>query len=121
MTLGTILKYQEVLKKVTEIKLNGKKAYQRMKELEPIKKELEVFDTLKNEFIEKNGVKDSEGIQIKQGTKEFNDYMKYVNEIAENEVEACKPFLVLDDLDDELLTDLEMSGMIELGFLEIKD
>jgi len=31
---------------------------------------------------------------------------------------SARVFLVLDYLDNELLTDIEMSGMIELGFLE---
>ena len=119
MTVGTILQYQKVLDKVMAIKLNGQKSYKRMKALEPVKKELKIFEELKNNFIKKNGTKEKDGMQIKQGTKAMEDYIKYMNEIAENEVEKGKPFLVLEDLDNELLTDLEMTGIVELGFIEI--
>lgn len=90
--LGNIIESLDVLRKLMNSNLTIKLSYLMVKNIDEIEKEIQIYDKIKNQLIEKYGEKDSEG-NIKKGEGnsvkiiDVENWNKDHGDLLENEIE----------------------------------
>jgi len=112
MKIGTLLKAQDSLGKAVEVEIDGKRALKLRKIKRAIEAELQNFTEMRDDFIKKHGVDGA----MKPENPKFNDLIKLLNEVQEEEVEIeIEPVLKVDDF--EKVSTKVLDDLMDIGLL----
>jgi len=118
MKLGIIIANREILQLLYKTRLDGRRALKLRKYIKALNEEILTFEEARNDYIREHG--SGEPPKIQPGTNGYTEFIKYLNEMAESEVESPDPILTESDLEHFGELSIEDIDRIEaLGLLEI--
>ncbi len=122
MKLGTLINNQGVISKLYKVQLDGRRALQLRKILKSFAKELETFEELKNEKVTNIGKKTKDGnFAVEPGTPEYQEAVKYINELANTDIADPEPVFTDDSLEKLELSAWELDAIIAMGLYKEAD
>jgi len=120
MKLGVLVNQQAVLRKLMELQVNGRLAFQLRKGIKSLSAELETFNESKNQYIMDHGQKNIKTgtMEIMPGTPAFDKMIEYMNEMAGAEIPDIVPVFSEKDLEQITISAQELEGFYSLGFVQ---
>lgn len=122
MKLGILINGISTLNKVYSIPLNGKKALQFRRLVKLANDEMALFEEARKSYVEQKGqvVEGSEEYRIAQGSKEHENFIKFLEELAQEETkfDCIHPIFTEDDLESTILSVNDLDTLIELKLLQ---
>ena len=120
MKLGVLVNQQAVLRKLMELQVNGRLAFQLRRVIKRLSPELETFNESKNKYIMDHGQKNLKtgNMEIMPGTPAFDKMIEYMNEMAGAEIPDIVPVFSEKDLEQITISAQELEGFYSLGFVQ---
>jgi len=120
MRLGVLVNQQAVLKKIMELQVNGRLAFQLRKDVKSLSVELKTYNESKNQYIMDHGQKNIKtgNMEIKPRTPAFGKMIEYLNQMASVEIPDIVPVFSKKDLEQITLSAQELEGFYSLGFAQ---
>lgn len=113
MKLSTLWQSKEDLQIAYKAELDGRRALQLRKALKAIQAELDTAQELWNEAIQKYG----SGDRINPGDPGWNDFVKYVTEAFDTEVDVVWEAVLQPD-DFEKISPKQLDALVAVGLME---
>lgn len=116
--LRTLINSKKILDRLYKTRLDGARALRLRKIIKRLAEEIKTFNEARNDYILGHGEKTKEGAKIEPNSPAFSDFLKFVQEMGEAEIDAPEPFfgekeLATLDLSAEDIDQIEALGLLK--------
>lgn len=116
--LGMLINSKEILDRLYKTRLDGARALRLRKIIKRFSEEITTFNEARNDYILEHGEKTEKGAKIEPNNPTFPDFLQYVREMGETEIDAPEPFfgekeLATLDLSVEDIDQIEVLGLLK--------
>jgi hypothetical protein len=118
LKLSVLVNNREILNRLYKTRLDGGRAFRLRKTINRLSEELHTFEAARDDYIRMHGKKTKDGgAKIEPGDSVFSDFLQYVNEMGETEIDAPEPFFSESDLTKLELSVEDIDRISALGLL----
>jgi len=118
MKLGMVVNNRDVLERLYQTRIDGKRALKLRKAIKQLNEELSNFDEARDAKIKEVGTADEEGnLQVELGSDAYQDVVQYLNEMAASEIDPPEAILIDNDLETLDLSVEDIDKIEQLGLL----